>query len=81
LLFGDLILRPNTVDSMNSIKPSNICALLAKCRSAASIRQFTRERGSGDFLALGCSSMDASVLENLEFAFARFSGCHGFKVI
>src|SRR6266581_303404 len=57
-----LFTRPNSVCSMNSIRPSNICALLAKCRySAASDTSSSLARAAVvTFSPFGFSSIRAS---------------------
>ena len=57
------LMSVNTLDSMNSISPSNICALLAKCRYSAASLTCSRAASAAVVMrsAPGCSSIVASV--------------------
>src|SRR3989338_5312048 len=64
-----LLIRPNTVCSINSISPSNICALLAKWRYSAASESpsFAASAAVVIFSPLGCSSICATVCRICSF--------------
>ena len=55
------LIRPKTLDSMNSISPSNICALLAKWRyrAASDTASLAASAAVVIFSPFGCSSIAA----------------------
>jgi hypothetical protein len=58
-----LLMNENSVVSMNSIRPSNICALLAKCRysAASDTSSLAASAAVVTFSLRGFSSIDASI--------------------
>ena len=74
-----LLTSANSVDSMNSIRPSNICALLAKCRysAASETSSFAASAAVVIRSPRGASSIVRQRLQDLE---PSFSGMRGHRV-